>query len=300
MAEGAPGPRSGVSRRAFIQGAVGAALGVGAGASFHYPEPKPLSSRRPVNPRQRVAIVYDRHIGAWPEALWGGLGGVGVAAAGGAVLPSSTGRRAFLKAIGGGGLLAWGAANARYAAAIHSDTAAQLRGLLDDLKQSGYHVVLTSRSGDFESALQAASRSRSRDARTIVLVNAHGAEDYRGSYLEGEPALYLKWVSELVQGIPGHALVASNSCKFDAAPFVKKRRSGANPPSLLLLNNGNPEHVAWMGLPFFSAIRHGLRSQNVVKGTLDASVALSKDQTLVHQLLSDFNLKSKGHPVFHL
>lgn len=230
----------------------------------------PLAGKESV-PRKRMLVVYS-HPSAIEEPLrkmsW--RAPIAVALPGAAVgwlhAKKRQDRRGSKLAVPA---FALGAAAGAWAAGRHygaiKSEAREFNLLVRDLQNAGYEVRRTAGLQEFQNLLASAGKNRPEDGRTIVLVDAHGGVSQRfGSFISGEENLVMpvEQLAKTVGRIPGHTLVVSASCNFDAKHFQKSVGKGVL--SVLALSGGSPRRKSAWELPLYSALRIGLRNPNAV------------------------------------
>lgn len=273
-----------IGRRAFFRKlGVGALVGTGlTEAAYHRevfaPKLDALPSV-PIDPRKKVAVVYYpffedpvedlKDVGEHAGSL--ALG----ATAGAAVAPQIKKGAPLLtrrKLLG----VAAGAALGTAALAVGRDgkTASEERitgflGLMRDLKAAGYSVLHSGTLIEFHNALQRARHDRTPDARTVVLISAHGVHttpkelDRPVSLIldsqDHRVGLSVEQLADLLKEVPGRTLVAANTCHFDVEPL--RPLFDSKKVSIISANDGRSDRVSSAYLPLFTALRVAIRQK---------------------------------------
>ncbi|MEW5955291.1 MAG: hypothetical protein AB1626_02000 [Candidatus Micrarchaeota archaeon] len=160
--------------------------------------------------------------------------------------------------------------------------------LAADLRAAGYAVRRTSSLKRFNELLEKASKNRHPDAKTIVVVDAHGRlmRDKPGSpsvITDGKRAQQLDKLARALSLVPGRTFLAINSCHFQLKPFKEGLEKGRL--SVFSGNSTNPEQRGANHLPFFYALRKGLRGRQVVRATREAAEEASRKIPLGSRVL---------------
>lgn len=183
-----------------------------------------------------------------------------------------TTRRGLLKAVGVGiGLAVTGslATPIRQREISEGDYAdlSQLNELTHELRDAGHKITIVNTLADLSAALIAAKLNRSKNAKTLVLLNAHGNKLNDKSHVVIEDTnVPFDSIVKAVGNIPGHTLIAANACNLDTSE-VQNRSKTDGKISLISGSGAFGEFENTRGVPFFSALRRALRTNDVVEGT---------------------------------
>jgi hypothetical protein len=150
--------------------------------------------------------------------------------------------------------------------------------LLNDLKRAGYQVEYTTKLSDFQEKLEDAMENRSKDAKTMVIINAHGTRESEISQSDKGEKMPLDQLAKLLGKIPGDRMLALTSCHFKLEPLQRLQNEGHN-ISVFSDNGGDPKLPALANFPFWGIMRKGLREPEVNAG-------------IMKHLARDFNLKT--------
>gem|GEM_PF-6501717 len=271
-----------------VRTAVGAGFGAGAtkiaGALPVYEQKLPPVQGRNPDQKHRQLIIYEppggqqdavKELPKISSGIAGTLGGLtGLAYdANKRMEEDTTGlHRKFVQALA---LLTGVVAHSlgRVDGAIKSEQA-EYEALVEDLNRAGYEVKKTSEIGQFQKTLAAACRQRTNNSRTIIIVKAHGGTSTEtGSYIDGgnQKDLPVSSLAKLVSAIPGHSLLLSSTCKFSLTDFQKAHQLAH---ISVFSQGGGKGKNAGMDVPFYSALRQGIRNND---GVISATqTALSK------------------------
>jgi len=315
------------SRRKLF-GAIGAGIGAALQADAllkpAYPQPKGNLPERPLDKSEegmlrRVAIIYDgyqlpqlrrrennsRMLAAGNTGLSVGTSYIAGRALG-KFVDKKISRRSLIGEMALTTFFA-GAAHqiSRAKKAFSQETKGELDSLANELEKTGYLVARTSHLPEFAEMLRdAGTMSRPKDARTIIIANAHGfvhSKPEIGSCISGiDSFLPMVELGRMLKKIPGQKLAMSTSCKFDDKHLVSK---GGSASTAVFSLNKDAESNSLPGAPFYSALRQGLRHGNVVEGTINAEKRLFAQApalTRYHTLTKSSRLKHSGSAKFEL
>ena len=280
-----------ISRRQFLVGAAGSALAAGTReAASHTPvydenlAPLPSLGK---SSGKRILLVfspqgYRTQMASKDRAFANTTLGVAGAFAANAVDNTITRRGAlFAPTTSSLALLGLGALHGRKSAAVRSE-GKHLEMLEQELAGAGYQVHRTNNLDEFAQKLNHAAKNRPEDARTIILIDAHGGVSQKGAVIYGSDSngnrqeMSVALIASIAHRIPGHNLLASSSCQLsndeilDEKPAGKSKKTGSFTVISLAGGKGQAGNLE---LPIFSAIRNGIRSpEKVSSATMDAIV----------------------------
>lgn len=289
------------NRRNFLKKALSGAVGAGTAlVSQQIGERLPVYDQklaalpaRPVDARTRQLLVLQLsptgEENAKKQSLQMGVAGPLLLGAATMLAPGKKTRRATL-GLGAASLaFPW-----RGLGATHSE-AREFNKLVDDLKSAGYSVSRTSDLEEFTRLLTKASKNRASDAKTILLMDAHGAYDPQAGAIIGggekKLAITVSTLAKYLSHIPGHKFVASSSCFFDPGEFEVAEVRG--PISTFSL--GGTLRLAWPDNPFYSTLRRGIRNhEDIIEGTRKAIEHMDSKRPLIVRAANRF--KNRGTP----
>lgn len=271
MKEGSPRKILGYTRRDFLAAFFGGAVSL-ATILRHAPEELPKIEQRKKEGFKRLAVIYDRDLGstARPAASAGAAVVGGIAAKNILEEAENTGlelhdpvRRHVLVKIKDRLLTLFGLglaiSGSSYASELRGENRA-FKELSDDLDRAGYHVLLANDERKFYYALSRASEKRPDNAKTIVMINAHGGYIDGNQTISGEKEpVDVEWMAHQIMQIPGHTLVASKSCHISARPFTDYRQERVGKTTLFTANNADVTKVTHLAQPLFRAMQAAMR-----------------------------------------
>ncbi len=215
---------------------------------------------REIDASKRQVIVFTKPLERYtlpaPVEVGGAVAGTGLAVTTDAISNRKVKpkRRTILQGIAG--LVAAGAGLfkpvERHLSNVHEYAElTQLRKMIGELKDSGYHVTETTDLKSFKEAVELAKKNRSKDARTLFLLSAHGFNHKGTTLLNFGQLYYFKDLVKAANEIPGHTLIAANSCLLNAQEVVQ-RANKKNKISLISASGNTGEQLNAAGSPFFS------------------------------------------------